>query len=293
MVRPSYPSLIITRHLFDWEKTGHMTCFFQTKADRVSDRIRKVLIPREIEDDPEMRRRMARDVFALGVVIRGTGKIIYKREERIFPLAPGTVFQHNGHKNTEVILSVSDDFEEASLLVDGDTGRHLLAVRGWNPSFLCCPMAPDDHLIELYRSMIGYMEDSRNNSRFLIIRFLDLVEYVQGRAEPVLGSDPFIIQACHSLDEFCRPSDKIGEIAAAMGMKYEAFRQRFLRRMEISPREYQLKCRMEKACHLLLKLTVGETAERLGYSDPFTFSRQFKQHSGLSPRDYRILFSKK
>jgi AraC-like DNA-binding protein len=34
-------------------------------------------------------------------------------------------------------------------------------------------------------------------------------------------------------------------------------------------------------------LTISEVADRLGYRDVFFFSRQFKQHNGLSPRQFR------
>ncbi len=33
--------------------------------------------------------------------------------------------------------------------------------------------------------------------------------------------------------------------------------------------------------------SVGEIAEKLGYADQFTFSRQFKKRTDYSPREYR------
>jgi AraC family transcriptional regulator, arabinose operon regulatory protein len=56
-----------------------------------------------------------------------------------------------------------------------------------------------------------------------------------------------------------------------------------------SPLHYLLLLRIHQACQLLqlTTLTVKGIAARLGYKDPFHFSRQFKQHQGVSPSEYR------
>jgi two-component system, response regulator YesN len=35
---------------------------------------------------------------------------------------------------------------------------------------------------------------------------------------------------------------------------------------------------------------IADIAEELGYSDAFAFSKAFKQHTGLNPRDWRRQF---
>lgn len=54
------------------------------------------------------------------------------------------------------------------------------------------------------------------------------------------------------------------------------------------PKEYILKTKLETAKQLLTEspLSVSEVARMVGYEDPFAFSKQFKQHFGISPRDY-------
>ena len=52
---------------------------------------------------------------------------------------------------------------------------------------------------------------------------------------------------------------------------------------------YQTRQRVQAACGLLMdrSLSIVQVAERLGYPDAFTFSKQFKRVMGQSPSSYR------
>ena len=67
------------------------------------------------------------------------------------------------------------------------------------------------------------------------------------------------------------------------------FRKKFTALAGISPARYLAQRNMEWACHELedTKATLKRTAERLGFADPFQFSRRFKQIVGVSPSVYR------
>ncbi len=67
------------------------------------------------------------------------------------------------------------------------------------------------------------------------------------------------------------------------------FRRLFLERVGLQPKEYQDKLRMNLAAEMLAagKYNIAEIAARCGYSDPFHFSRRFKDIMGTSPLHYR------
>lgn len=83
--------------------------------------------------------------------------------------------------------------------------------------------------------------------------------------------------------------NSIRQIAADAGYSTDHFSRLFRQTMGCSPKIYLLNCRMDQAKHLLREsaLNVNEIAERLGYSTPGFFSRQFKQVEGMSPGAYR------
>ncbi|OBZ17091.1 AraC family transcriptional regulator [Bacillus sp. FJAT-26390] len=63
----------------------------------------------------------------------------------------------------------------------------------------------------------------------------------------------------------------------------------FKSRTGLSPIDYLIKIRMDKAAELLLETdaTLKEIAAGVGYQDPYYLGRLFKKHNGLSPSHYR------
>lgn len=56
----------------------------------------------------------------------------------------------------------------------------------------------------------------------------------------------------------------------------------------IPPQQYRLKSRIENAKQLLsMGHRCNEVADMLGYPDSYTFSHQFKQIAGTTPKQYR------
>ena len=76
-------------------------------------------------------------------------------------------------------------------------------------------------------------------------------------------------------------------VAAQLGVSYTAFRKEFKKQVGVSPGDYRIRCRLEMAQKLLMDRSVKEVAADLGYCDPFTFSNQFKNCVGMSPRQYQ------
>ncbi len=59
--------------------------------------------------------------------------------------------------------------------------------------------------------------------------------------------------------------------------------------MDSAPQDFFIHLKMERARKYLLQtnLKVKEIGEKLGYEDPYYFSRIFTKHLGLSPANYR------
>lgn len=82
---------------------------------------------------------------------------------------------------------------------------------------------------------------------------------------------------------------KIEHIAYACGLNRSYLTRLFKEATGYSLQEYLIIYRMKVASKLLTEtdLTVQDIANKVGYSDAFTFTKAFKRHTGKAPSDYR------
>ena len=80
----------------------------------------------------------------------------------------------------------------------------------------------------------------------------------------------------------------VSELAREAALSRSSFFDRFRREVGVSPMEYLLGWRMAIAKDLLRGegVSVGEVAQRVGYSSSSTFSVAFARHIGASPTTY-------
>lgn len=84
-----------------------------------------------------------------------------------------------------------------------------------------------------------------------------------------------------------KDSFSLSEMAAISRMPVETFRKRFVSEVGMPPQSYQLFCKMERAKTLLKAgYTVRQTGMEVGMSDPYHFSKTFKNIVGMSPSAY-------
>ena len=84
-------------------------------------------------------------------------------------------------------------------------------------------------------------------------------------------------------------SPSLSDLAARSGLSVPQFSKLFNERTDQSPMAYYISLKIRKACDLLYQtdLSVGEIGAKLGYEDPYYFSRLFKKVQGCSPAHYR------
>ena len=88
----------------------------------------------------------------------------------------------------------------------------------------------------------------------------------------------------HLADEF-----NLDQLAAQAGLSKFYFNRLFKNATGVSPSQYHISLRMEKAKRLLRETdkNVLDIAMDVGYANPSHFARLFRRHTGLSPGDYR------
>ncbi len=81
----------------------------------------------------------------------------------------------------------------------------------------------------------------------------------------------------------------IGNIAKHLNIDRSYFSRVFKSIYDVSPQEYLINFRIEKAKFLLQtgNYRVSEVAISLGYTDPYVFAKAFKKSVGVSPQKYK------
>ncbi|HQY90293.1 MAG: AraC family transcriptional regulator [Caldilinea sp.] len=125
----------------------------------------------------------------------------------------------------------------------------------------------------------------------LLHRLLGELFFNNGAFSPSLRSSRF-----HSVEStltFLRSNLhrplSLAEMAGQAGLSESHFSRVFKAQTGHAPLDYFILLKMQHASALLAvtDLHVKEVAAAVGYSDPYYFSRLFKQVIGVSPRDYR------
>lgn len=165
------------------------------------------------------------------------------------------------------------------------------------------------HVLKNYALFEGMLSDDMLGDLQKMLNFYRC-GYSRGRSE----SEDLILRAymLKILARFCGQPDKEGvyrdavnrfidyasvnyrlkidlnEVVKDYGYTMNYYRKIFKEETGVTPVEYLLDIRIEKAKDLLLhNFAVNEVANKVGFPDPYYFSKVFKKKTGVSPKDYK------
>jgi len=94
-----------------------------------------------------------------------------------------------------------------------------------------------------------------------------------------------IQEACLFLLEHAAQNVDLKALAKRLGHSYSRFRTLFKEQTGMSPRQYQIEIRINRARDLLTQSdqTISQIADRLGFYSVYYFSRFFKEKTGMTP----------
>ncbi len=100
----------------------------------------------------------------------------------------------------------------------------------------------------------------------------------------------YLDYALSYMDEHLCEQIHINDIASEIGIDRSYLTNIFKRTLGLSPQEYLMQYRMNKACILLQQsdLKISVIAKEVGYNDALSFSKTFRKYKGISPSSYRL-----
>lgn len=98
-----------------------------------------------------------------------------------------------------------------------------------------------------------------------------------------------IAQTITHLEIHYKKNVNLDELASSAHMSKRSFLRAFEAATDCTPIAYLIQLRINRATDLLCRTTqsITDIAYEVGFNDGNYFTRQFRQHQGMSPRDYR------
>lgn len=131
---------------------------------------------------------------------------------------------------------------------------------------------------------------ARNLNALITELLVELLREKERKTEPSTeGESDLLAVAVGYMDTHAADMVTVREAADHIHLSYSAFFRLFKSCLGLSPVAYLAEKKMQCAKELLAAtdLSLSEIADRLGYSNPYNFSRAFRQKVGCSPSDWK------
>lgn len=132
----------------------------------------------------------------------------------------------------------------------------------------------------------GIFKDDFEKRRHL---FYDLIQQYEMENKIILCEDPCIEQAISLIKRSFQNKIYLNEIGEKSGLSYVQFLRRFKAYTGVSPSEYVMTLRLQKAKELLTntEFQIRQIAFYCGFENEYYFSNFFKKQTGISPTSFR------
>lgn len=221
-------------------------------------------------------------------VVEGQGRVRYGNGD-FRPLRPGSLFTHGPGQKVLIQGVIGSPLIKHFVCITGKGARELLGrhvpIYGLAPSI--------GRHADLEEAFAMLVREGRRHTPFTsricdhLLRYT-LQKIAEVSMRPSRHDSPSRARylKCKALiDDAPLRIRGLQEISARVGIEQSGLCRLFKRYQGVSPYQYLLRRKMSVAAEELIKGggLIREAAERLGYSDPYHFSRVFKSVHGTSP----------
>jgi len=220
-------------------------------------------------------------IYGKGVYYCGPNKFLLQKGQ-IFVVFPGTVIKYQADEN--------EPWHYTWVTFGGEEVKEVfsqLGITHRNPVF---STNNGQEILDVLRSMPSERSaDMQSNLIFTARMYEFLSLLLENKHAPGSGENSYLTTAKQYIKAHYFEDLTVEQVAAHIGMSRKYLFAIFKRALNISPKDYIINYRMERAAAFLKdeNLSVGNVAYSVGYKDQMTFSKMFKRKMGISPSLYR------
>ena len=178
---------------------------------------------------------------------------------------------------------------------NGEHSPHFLALAGVTEGQQVLSVGRRLNLINLFNELLSALERGYSlyyliNAAALLRQILSNIALLHTYSPPpdakTLNTEKIISYMMDHLSE----SRRLDDFADEAFMSRSHFSRKFHEKTGYAPYDYFIRLKIQKACELLetSDLSISQISHRLGYQDPYYFSRIFKKIMNVAPKQYRL-----
>lgn len=269
---PEYKTRVSYRTVGPNKTAGNLSCGFLYKPD-----------------DGGSNRDITFEYYGGLILLDGEGEY-FDRSHTCVKLSRGSFVQRLPGVKHSTIVKPDGKWLEFFICVSAESYHNLLTMGllSDRPVMRCEEDALEE-ILPTARNLLSSMQSAEGQALTrLYFEAQELLCTITSRCSRSREEDDRIRLACRLIERY---SGRITgqEVAAQMNLGYEALRKQFRASTGVSIGQYAIGVRVNRAKALLLRsnLPLEKLAVQLGYPDCFSFCKQFKQHTGVSPSQFR------
>jgi AraC family transcriptional regulator, arabinose operon regulatory protein len=231
--------------------------------------------------------------YLLAFCTRGEGIVVLAGEQvpvrggQFFISPPGETFKYySAPKQNSRFLVAGFSGKMIRL-----TGMECSIVRNLVPSVN--NMVANRELLfdEIFNNLMkGYFTSNLEYINFCFGHLLATFIYANRNSDDLADeSNPVVHRAMRFLEQNLHRKLTLQQIASEAGFSPTYFSTLFRKETNYAPLSYFSHLKILKACEYLdyTRMKVKDISYKLGFTDPYYFTRDFKLKMGMSPREYR------
>lgn len=230
--------------------------------------------------------------YLMHIVTRGSGR--YYVNNKIYQICAGQIFLIYPGITTTYQADQDDPWSYYWIGFSGYQANYILSQMGFSQDSHVITVAQLDPLIQCIERMLQSYEFTLQHE---LQRTSELLHFfacvLNSRPQSLSSSKPSKAQyaeaAMRYISNHFDQKIQISALADYIGIDRSYLSKIFREEYQISPQEYLLRLRIQKATTLLVNTnyTISDIASRCGYSDALAFTKIFHQRIGCSPKEYR------
>ncbi len=239
-----------------------------------------------------------RSHYLFHYIIEGSGSftaINDAGEQRIYDLKAGEGFLIFPGQITTYVADLTSPWEYIWIEFDGSHVKSSLDRMGFSPAHPIYRATDPAVRSEMFDAMKNILSHRDSSPVYLVGCTYFFFDAFLRSAEPHRTTQPsrlhgfYIDSALGYIEKNYQHDVSVEDIARHIGLNRSYFGKIFKESMGVSPQQFLIGFRMEKACELLKlsSLSVGEVGRAVGYPNQLHFSRAFRNTYGTSPRTWR------